>query len=223
MTNLKLSNRMQSIANMVDKNSKVLDVGCDHALIDIYLLLNKKVKKVIASDINENALNMAKTNILSYNIKDISIRCGNGLDILNKSDDVNTVIISGMGYKTIINILSNKDKLNDINTIIIQSNNHVSDIRKYMVNNNYYIKNEELSMDKNIIYTVIKFKKGQCNYTKKELQLGPCILKNKNKLFIKYINNLINKNTKILKSLPAKKLIKKIKILYIIKQLKKEI
>ena len=34
---MKLSLRLKSIANLVDSNDVVADIGCDHAYLDIYL------------------------------------------------------------------------------------------------------------------------------------------------------------------------------------------
>ena len=35
-----VSNRLKSLAKFVNINDKVIDVGCDHALLDIYLIKN---------------------------------------------------------------------------------------------------------------------------------------------------------------------------------------
>lgn len=98
---IKLSNRLEAISSFIDKKDISLDVGCDHALLDIYLS-NKYNKKYYASDIRESALNMARANIEKYRCNKVEIRCGSGLEVLNKEDDINTIIISGMGYMTIL-------------------------------------------------------------------------------------------------------------------------
>ena len=59
---MKQTKRLETICSLVDKNTNVVDIGCDHGLIDIYLTLNNR-NKCIASDINNNALNSAKENI----------------------------------------------------------------------------------------------------------------------------------------------------------------
>ena len=64
---MNLSKRLEAVATLVDVGAKVIDVGCDHAYLDIYLTLNND-NKCIATDINENALNMAKTNIKKYKL-----------------------------------------------------------------------------------------------------------------------------------------------------------
>ena len=56
---IKISKRLKEIANYVEENSNIVDIGCDHGLLDIYLIQNKKNIKIIASDINQNALNNA--------------------------------------------------------------------------------------------------------------------------------------------------------------------
>ena len=60
---IKISKRLEVISGLVPNNSKVTDIGCDHGLLDIYLYQKNISKKIIASDINENALNNAKENI----------------------------------------------------------------------------------------------------------------------------------------------------------------
>ena len=224
MTNVKISDRLKALASFVDKDSNIIDIGCDHALLDIYLIKNNIVKNCIATDIRNSALKMANNNIIKYNIKSIDIRCGNGLDVLNKDDKIDTIIMSGLGSNTITNILTkNIGKLSNINTIIIQSNNHIYDIRKDVVKLGFYICDEKLVIDKKIIYTVIKFKKGNKKYSKREYYFGPIILNNKDDLFYKKIKFEINKNKEIIKNLGLKKILLKIKIKLKNKIIKKEI
>ena len=105
---IKLSKRLEAISSLVPVNSKVIDVGCDHALLDIYLYQHKISNKIIASDVNENALNNAKENIKEHKLTNqIETRLGNGLDTLNEKDNIDTVIMSGIGAHTIIGILKN--------------------------------------------------------------------------------------------------------------------
>ena len=120
---INLSKRLSVIADMITDSNIVNDIGCDHALLDIYLLQSKKVKKVVASDITPGALNQAKSNVKKYGVKEIDLRLGDGLNTINDSDKVDTVVLSGLGNIKINNILNeNKKLLNNINTIIIQSN-----------------------------------------------------------------------------------------------------
>ncbi|MGM9882276.1 MAG: tRNA (adenine(22)-N(1))-methyltransferase [Bacilli bacterium] len=180
----KLSKRLKVTADFVEDNSKVIDIGCDHGLLSIYLARNYKNIKIIASDVNRNALECAKKNIKEAKLEDvIETRLGNGLDVVS-SEDIDTIVIAGMGSNTIIGILKYaRDKLVNVNNIIIQSNTDLYFLRKNMVGIGYYIEDEVLVEDKNIIYTVIKFTRGKKKYNYKELYLGPILLEKKDNLF----------------------------------------
>lgn len=210
---IKLSKRLLSIANLVDDNSKVVDIGCDHGLVSIYLAMNKQNISIIASDINQNALDNAIKNINKYHLEDkIKVCLSNGLDNIN--DEIDTIIISGMGGHTIIDILTNnQEKLNTVNNIIIQSNNDIEYVRRKIVKLGYYIKKEELILDKNIYYTVILFTKGKKKYTNKEYYFGPILLKENSKIFIERKNKEYTKLLNIKNNIPKRKLLIRLKIL----------
>lgn len=223
MTNIKLSKRLSVIASLVQNNAVIADIGCDHALLDIYLSKKKIIKKSFAIDITKGALNQADKNIKLYNAKNIETRLSDGFEKIDIKDNVDTVIMSGLGDAKIINILKEaEEKLNKVNNIIIQSNVGVSNIRVYLTCNGYYIDNEKLVKENNIIYTVISFKKGYKSYTKKEIEFGPVLLRNKNELFNELIINRINKNNYIINKLPKNKLIKKMFLKINNHKLKKE-
>ena len=40
---IKLSKRLETISSLISKKSKIVDIGCDHGLLDIYLYQNKKM------------------------------------------------------------------------------------------------------------------------------------------------------------------------------------
>lgn len=218
---IKLSNRLESLIKYISKEDSLIDVGCDHALLGIYLQKNKLVKKVISSDVIETAIKGAKENSIKYN-ENIDIRLGSGLDVITKDDKIDTILISGMGYFKIREIL-NKADLNNINKIIIQTNSKDYEIRKYINSLNYVIKEESIIKENNIFYTNIVFVKGKRKYSNKELILGPHLIKNKDKLFYEYIKNSINQNNLILRSIPKTYIILRLKKKIYIKMLKKEI
>ena len=124
----KLSNRLKAIAKFVEKKDSVVDVGCDHGYLSIYLKKVINVKKIIASDINQNALNSAINNIKKSNL-DIETVLSDGIKDVNLKG-INTLVISGMGTSTILHILSDSDKLKNINKLLLQSNNDHEDLRK---------------------------------------------------------------------------------------------
>ena len=208
-----LSNRLKEIASFIPDNVKMVDIGCDHALLDIYLYKNRKNIKIIASDINENALEQAKKNIKKYKLdKFIETRLSNGLDNIN-SNEIDTIVISGMGSHTIVGILRmNQKKLINVDNIIIQSNNHIDFLRERILELNYYIDSEKLVKDNNIIYTIISFKKGKEKYNKKEIYFGPYLLKENSNLFKEKNKQDLEKLEYLYKIIPKSHILHRIKI-----------
>ena len=174
----KLSSRLQAVANFVSSDAKVIDIGCDHGLLSIYLAEKYKNIKIIASDINEKALSSAIKNIKNTKLEDrIDIRLGAGLDVV-KSDEIDTILLAGMGANTIVGILKYaKDKLINVKDIIIQSNTDLYFLRKNITSIGYYIVDEVMIQD--------KFGKGKKWYSYKELYLGPILLSKNSDLFKK--------------------------------------
>ena len=211
-----ISNRLMRIASYVDKKDKLIDIGCDHALLDIYLIKNKVLNKVLVSDVHEGALNAGISNIKKEKLeKKIETRLGNGLEVLTDKDDIDTVLISGMGTTTILDILHN-DYLKNINKLIIQSNNDHTELRTEVVKLGYKIINEEYLVDMGKNYIIIVFEKGSVKYSKKELRYGPILINDK-----KYLNFELNNCIKIKNFIPTNKLILKYRLNKEIRLLKK--
>lgn len=216
-----ISNRLKSLASYITASDIPLDIGCDHALLDIYLIKKDLIDNCYVSDINPKALQNAKDNIKNNNL-DKQIRCylSDGLKNIN-NNAINTLIISGMGTTTIIGILSLKDKLKKIDKIIIQSNNDYYKLRKYITNNGFYITNEEVIFDNNKFYENIVAKKGYKKYSKKELLYGPIL--SRTKTSIKYYDYLLHNYQKVLDLVPKMKIKTRLELKYKMFSLKKVI
>lgn len=199
---MKINNRLETIGNLVEANSFCLDIGCDHALLDIYLVKRKANIKAIASDVKEGPLKQARENIKRERLeKEIDVRLGDGLNTY--SDEVDTVIISGMGGRNVIGICKNNLKIfKKIDTYIISPNNYQEDVKRFFCKNGYYISNEELVMDSNFIYQIIIFKKGKKKYSKKDYFFGPILLSKKGKLFKEYYTREMKSREILLTLLP---------------------
>lgn len=218
----KLSKRLDRVASYVKDNSKIVDIGCDHGLLSIYLANKFPNIKIIASDINKNALNNAINNIKKEHLEDrIETRLGSGLDVVSP-EEIDTVIISGMGANTIVSILKNNfDKLDNVKNIIIQSNTDLYFLRKSITKMGYYIEDESLVEDSSIIYTVIKFTKGIKKYNIEELYLGPILIRKKDYLFKKKNNKEIRTIEFILSKIEKGHLLYKLKLKRKLRMLKK--
>ena len=100
---MKMNQRLKKIGDLVDANSFCLDIGCDHAFLDIYLVKQDKNIQAIASDIAEGPLAQAQKNIKKEKLEGkIKLSLADGLE--SYQNGVDTVIISGMGGRAMISI-----------------------------------------------------------------------------------------------------------------------
>ena len=213
---MKISNRLKKISSLINDDSFLLDVGCDHGLLDIYTVLNKKKIKALAVDINEQPLLKAKENIKKYNLEEsIKTSISDGLEVL--TSDIDVIVISGMGGILIKDII-----LKDINkitnqTLILCPNNDSDVIRKSLTKNNFKLEQEFLVEDK-YIYEILVFKKGKDKLNKKEIKYGKYF--KKDTLYKKYFNLKLENLENIKNNLPKKYIFKKLEIIKKIRDIK---
>ena len=180
-------NRIESIYSFIDKNDKVVDVGCDQAKLGI--MLAKSNIKSIASDISLNVISRAKEDINKLGYSEyIDLRVSDGLSNI-KEGEADTVVLSGMGTHTILEILNNT-KLR-FKKVITISNNYHDILRTKMNDLNYKIDRELIIKENNKYYNLILFKEGNNNLTRKEILLGKNHINDN--LYNDYLNYLKNK------------------------------
>ncbi len=50
---VQLSERLTAIAEMVTEGNRLVDVGCDHGYLPVYLMLQHKIPRAIATDVGK--------------------------------------------------------------------------------------------------------------------------------------------------------------------------
>lgn len=223
---MRLSKRLEAIAELVPQDSSVLDVGSDHALLDIYLVETGRVRQVIASDVHEGAYLQGKQNVRRAFLEDqIDLRLGDGLSVLTPQDSVDTVVIAGMGGNTMVEIFrAAPEELTRIPRLVLQPNNAIVAVRETLTQEfSYQIEEERLVKEHGIIYTILAFTKGDCRYSDSELLMGPQLLQQKDELFYEVNQKLIQSYQDLLKKIPESAVSRRQHIEQIVEQLQKQL
>lgn len=201
---IKLSQRLQAIADLVPAGSKVADIGTDHGFLPCYLAQSEKAELVIACDVNAQPLALAQKNIADYNVADkVSTRLGNGLAVL-KPGEVDTVTIAGMGGALMIDILDASPMVVDrLKRIILQPNVGAEAVRIWAEKNRWQIVAEDLIKENDIFSVIIVLEQGRSNrfMSAVELYLGPELLANHHPMLGLYISEEWEKTQRILDQL----------------------
>lgn len=204
-----LNKKLKTIASLVNKEDVVIDIGCDHAYLAIYLKKNNLCKEAYASDISPNVLKTAKQNIKESKIKITAYLSDGFKNITNNT--INTAIISGMGSSTIVKIM--KETPNNIKKYIISSNNEQDILRKESLKMGYYVQKEIVVFENHKYYPIILFSKEPQKENNLTLKYG----KSNNKEYYEY---LLAKEKEIIGRIPKKHFITRLKHIRNGKQLK---
>lgn len=202
---MQLTPRLKAIADSILGCKNIADIGSDHAYLPIYLVKNKKTEKAIATDVNKGPANISRERIKHYGLDDIiDVRVGYGLKVLSP-DEVNVIVISGMGGLLIINIIKESlDIARSSQMLILQPMKDGYLLRKWLVENFFDIVDEEIVKDENKFYEIVwavpndkGIKLQSVNY------IGDKLLEKKNPILLEYMDSKINEYQKILTELKA--------------------
>ena len=201
---IKLSQRLQAIADMVPVGAKVADIGTDHGFLPCYLAQSGKAEQVIACDVNAQPLALAQKNIADYNVADkVSTRLGDGLAVI-KPGEVDVVTIAGMGGALMIDILDASPMVVDrLKRIVLQPNVGAEAVRIWAEKNRWQIVAEELVKENDIFSVIIVLEQGRSDrfMSAVELYLGPKLLADHHPLLGLYISEEWEKTQHILEQL----------------------
>lgn len=158
-----------------------IDVGCDHGYLSIELLKKNKSQYVINIDNKIKPLQNAIKNTSKYNFCNKIINFLNdGLYGLTNDLRPDVIVIAGIGGSQIIEILK-KSTIINFDKLILQPEGNFLKLRKWLIENNFKITDENVIENNDIFYLFIECEKTQLNqdfYNYFDYLLGP-VLKNK--------------------------------------------
>jgi len=156
----KLSKRLQAIADFVEHGAAVADIGTDHGYLPVYLVQNGISSRVFASDISAGSLSAAIRSSEKYDLADkIAFINAPGLTGILE-DDVDTVVISGVGGETIVQILEETQWAKNGKKLILQPQTKKGVLSDYLSENGYVIKDSKVVEDKGREYLIIVTRHG---------------------------------------------------------------
>ena len=96
-----LDKRISAVAALVRQDSRLADIGTDHAYLPVYLVQAGVCPSAIASDIGAGPLDAARRTVTENGLtSEIALRLGNGLATVS-AGEVEDIAIAGMGGETI--------------------------------------------------------------------------------------------------------------------------
>jgi tRNA A22 N-methylase len=174
------ANRAETIVNYALESGKdivVVDVGCGHGQMSL-LLYSLGVKTVIGIDRSENEVKYAKDCLkifLENAIEEgqrtknrIEFRLGDGLDgVMEENLDV--VILAGMGTKLIRKIISGGERKSSIHTLVLNPPaGELVEFREWLWRNEWCIEKESLVVENANAHVILKCTKKKKTTSEEE-------------------------------------------------------
>ena len=188
MEGIKLTPRLQCVADAAGICTLLADIGTDHAYIPVYMIQNGLAKRAIASDIVDGPVKIARKNVSERKLSGkIKVVKAPGLKSAAGAD---TIVIAGMGGNLICDILQeNPDAAHSAKRLVLQPMTRSEDVRRFLHRNGFEIEEERLAKEENKIYNIITAKSGNQSFDDEfYYYAGKKLFENRDELLLEYLH-----------------------------------
>lgn len=204
-----LSDRLSCVGSFVPDQARLADIGSDHAYLPVALMLQNKISYAVAGEVVEGPYTSAHKQVQKNHLEDkITVRLADGLAAITPEDQIDTVVIAGMGGPLIRSILADglaNHHLSGVNRLILQPNVGEWPLRIWLQENGYQIIDETLLSENEKQYEIIVAEPGASTYSFKQLFFGPLLMQEKNAVFLKKWQHERQQKLRVIESLQKAK------------------
>ncbi|NLO89841.1 MAG: SAM-dependent methyltransferase [Clostridia bacterium] len=189
-----VSSRIAALASLIPPGEVVADIGTDHAYLPIFLIQTKKSPRVIATEIKEGPYQNAIKRVRGLELEDsIEVRFGDGLKVLEPGE-AGVLVLAGIGGINIVKILEDRPEVaGAAKRLVVNPATDWGYVRKWLLQNVWEIKDEEMVYEKGKFYHIIAAEKGKYSFTDYDpviMEIGPKLIEKKHFLLPRYLEKL---------------------------------
>lgn len=152
-----LSKRLEALCRMVTPGRCVVDVGCDHGFVSIYLVQKGISPRVLAMDVRKGPLSRAQEHIAEYRLEDyIDTRLSDGL-LEFQSGEAQSLVCAGMGGRLMTRILTeSREMAKELEELILQPQSELPEFRAFLKADGYQLLDENILCEEGKYYFLMK-------------------------------------------------------------------
>src|SRR5262245_55069907 len=136
-----LSPRLATIAHLVPEGSVAADVGGGHGQLAAHLVGSGRCPRVIVVDRSPREVAAA------VRLPGVCLRLGDGLVPLRPDDEVDTVVVAGLGGKAIARILAGRPRSLPLTRFLLQPQTEAAALRESLPTSGLTLVDERLVED----------------------------------------------------------------------------
>ncbi|MDO5798806.1 MAG: class I SAM-dependent methyltransferase [Eubacteriales bacterium] len=203
---VQISRRLCAIADLVTEGNRLVDVGCDHGYLPVYLKLQGRIPSAIATDVAEGPLSRAREHIRQYGLDSyIETRRCDGLADVGRGEG-DTLVIAGMGGPLMERILTDgRSVWEDFKEMILQPQSDIPHFRHFLLENGFHITEEEMILEDGKFYPILKVNRQTEEqpelWSVQEEMFGRFLLERKHPVLRKYLERELRIHEEILAKL----------------------
>ncbi len=190
---MNIGERLETIGRLTPKDCVLADIGTDHAYLPVWLLLQGRINRAVASDIADGPCRAARATVALHGMQNtIDVRQGSGLDVLRQGE-ADCIVIAGMGGNTISDVLGRHiDIARSAGKLILQPMVGAAGLRRWLAEHGWRLTEEELVDEQTHFYEIICAEPGtDTSYSPAEYAIGPVLLRKGHRLLAKQIKRQI--------------------------------
>lgn len=156
MDYIRLSPRLQMVADFVPQCACVADIGTDHGYLPVWLLQNGIAETAIAADIHAGPLANARQSADDYDLTErFRFILADGLQFPD-AGDADIITVAGMGGETICSIMAAAPWLQKGYRLVLQPQSKVTELVDWLWHSGFTIEDAALSWDSGKRYLALR-------------------------------------------------------------------
>lgn len=156
MDYIRLSTRLQMVADFVPPCACAADIGTDHGYLPVWLLQNGVIQSAIAADIHAGPLANARQSAAAYDLEEhFRFVQADGLQF-SGVQAADAITIAGMGGETICAILAAAPWLREGKQLVLQPQSKVPELTDWLWRNGFTIEDAALCRDAGKRYLALR-------------------------------------------------------------------
>jgi len=182
-----LSARLERVAAQVPAGARLADIGTDHGYLLVALVKRGVISAAVAGEVALTPLRAVERSVRENGLgEQIAVRLADGLAAIEPGDGITAISFCGMGGETIRDILArDKARLGGNELLILQPNGGEQPLRRWLMDNGYRIRHEELLQENRFFYEIIVAEPGEPRrHTDRALYFGPLLVQERSPVFL---------------------------------------
>lgn len=154
--------RLAAIAEEVAPGSRVADIGTDHGLLPLWLAATGRAAYCLATEKTRTTLSRAARPVPGAPGADrLAYRAGDGLFAIAGTDRIDTIVLAGLGGRTIVRILAAKPPASPpVSRLVLQPRSEAARVRAWLSRAGWRVAAECLAIERGRAHVTIAAERG---------------------------------------------------------------